>query len=418
MPSVESREEIQKLLSSLLIARKEANTTGVPIARLDQDYRDETGQRIPFRQFGHGCLVDFLQSLSQKLIIRFRDGMHYVFPVVTEKTKHVSALVAGQNQRRFARPQRRLYRPSAYFPKVVRPPMRLDSRQLWEIVKLVKKNSNGVHHRKILDFVRSNFNSNIDWYDLGRQLKDIRHEVEINGEWVYPTVGQNRQEPNTQQQPQDSSTRKDTRVFVESKGFNTINSCAKPAGFSDSDHDDFSADYYKGSSQEKQNCGYDDTQAFNETKYNLLTRNNKPQANGSPDYIAFKDESSTNATENEATALLINERTRIRLQKLIEKHPDGIWCADLPDLYRKEYTIPLCYEELGFVSVIEFVSQLPEIFHCARLEEKGDFKVFDAKSGPSNIKPRQRTKVPSLAALHNIYEQYVEPTEPVPCVLV
>ncbi|XP_015181484.1 PREDICTED: uncharacterized protein LOC107069053 isoform X2 [Polistes dominula] len=77
--------------------------------------------------------------------------------------------------------------------------------------------------------------------------------------------------------------------------------------------------------------------------------------------------------------LLISDKNMYRLEKLIEKHPNGIWCADLPKKYLEEYHVPLNYDELGFSSVREFASCLPEIFHCKKLSQSEDFILYNAK---------------------------------------
>ncbi|XP_043275580.1 uncharacterized protein [Venturia canescens] len=424
MPTSLSREEVKNLLSSLLIARKEALTTGVPIVKLDYDFKEETGIRIPFREFGHGCLVDFLRSLPDGLSIRPSNGMHYAYPVVSEKTQHVSNLVAGQNRRKMARPTRRLHKPSAYYPKVQLPPMRLSSKQLTEIAKLVKNNVNGIHHSRVLDFVKKNLDAHINWMDLKRQLADIAHEVEVAGDWLYPAVSPYRHQEYKQPQPRDASTSEESRANSQPSQFNERKATCRPAGFSHSEDDDCSKDFYAEANEkivQKEDNKPKENHPSNEKTpvYPTSTSDKNETVKCPPGFHELQETTSTNddATDNEAISHLINERTRIRLQKLIEKHPDGIWCADLPQLYRNEYTIPLNYEELGFVSVIEFVSHLPGIFQSTRPQDKGDFKLYNAKTGIPDAKPRERPKVATLATLHNIYEQYVEPTEAIPSVL-
>ncbi|XP_043288541.1 tudor domain-containing protein 5-like [Venturia canescens] len=332
-----SREEVQNLLSYLLITRKETFTTGVPIIKLDLDFKEETGIHIPFREFGHGCLVDFLQSLTGGLSIRPYNGTHYAYPVVSEKTNHVSNLVADQN------------------------------------------------HRKIASY---------------------RHE-----EYKQP-------------QPRDTSTSEESRANDQPSRFNGGKAICKPAGFSYSEDDDYSKDFYAEVDEntvQKEDDKPKENHPSNEKTpvYSTSSSEKNETAKCPPGFHELKESTSTNdnATDNEAISHLINERTRLRLQKLIEKHPDGIWCTDLPELYRNEYTIPLNYKELGFVSVIEFVSHLPGIFQSTRPQDKGDFKVYNAKTGISDAKPRERPKVLSLASLYNIYEQSIEPTEAIPSVL-
>ncbi|XP_071631887.1 tudor domain-containing protein 5-like [Temnothorax longispinosus] len=47
---------------------------------------------------------------------------------------------------------------------------------------------------------------------------------------------------------------------------------------------------------------------------------------------------------------LIPDAETLLLKLLMQKHPDGIWCADLPRLYLREYQVHLNYRQFGFDS--------------------------------------------------------------------
>ncbi|XP_016837158.1 uncharacterized protein LOC100121779 isoform X3 [Nasonia vitripennis] len=106
---------------------------------------------------------------------------------------------------------------------------------------------------------------------------------------------------------------------------------------------------------------------------------------------------------------LINEKIRFRLQKLIEKHPEGIWCSELPNEYKKEYSIDLDYKDLGYTCIAEFVAKLPDIFEITKpLDNR--LMVLNAKR-PKHDFPNNFQKK-TLASMYNI-EVAKEP-EPVP----
>ncbi|VEN62304.1 unnamed protein product [Callosobruchus maculatus] len=71
---------------------------------------------------------------------------------------------------------------------------------------------------------------------------------------------------------------------------------------------------------------------------------------------------------------------RKNLKQLIGKYEDGIWCADVPRLYRQMFHCDINYEELGYVSLSQLCISLPSIFHYSR-PAHGDFKLYD-KSKP------------------------------------
>ncbi|XP_033227105.1 uncharacterized protein LOC117179433 isoform X2 [Belonocnema kinseyi] len=106
----------------------------------------------------------------------------------------------------------------------------------------------------------------------------------------------------------------------------------------------------------------------------------------------------------EDRSALINQRIRARLANLIQNHPDGIWCADLPQKYLEEFRIPLNYLELGFNSVCEFASQLPSIFHCVRPTNAGDYKVFNAKLPVPNLRNEEPQTRETLASKYSLYD--------------
>ncbi|XP_051158893.1 epidermal growth factor receptor substrate 15 homolog isoform X2 [Leptopilina boulardi] len=82
----------------------------------------------------------------------------------------------------------------------------------------------------------------------------------------------------------------------------------------------------------------------------------------------------------EMSSILINSRIVERLRQLIEKHPNGIWCRDLPTIYVDTFGASLNYTDIGFESVREFASSLPNVFHCVQIYKCGDYKLYNAKN--------------------------------------
>ncbi|XP_019882736.1 uncharacterized protein LOC105250047 isoform X3 [Camponotus floridanus] len=105
-------------------------------------------------------------------------------------------------------------------------------------------------------------------------------------------------------------------------------------------------------------------------------------------------------------ASLIDNRTKSRLDQLIRKHPEGIWCADLPEQYFKEYNVHLNYKELGFMSVRDYVSYLTNIFYMTQENLTGDFLLYTADNRP--IVPDQDSRTESTDKRSSSCEQYDE----------
>lgn len=95
-PSQERREQVESIIRAILIAHKE----DVTIQQLRSDYLEYEGEDIPYREFNYNSLIDFLESLTNvvKFITKF--NQKYMKAVDTERTRHLSALVAGQKKKR------------------------------------------------------------------------------------------------------------------------------------------------------------------------------------------------------------------------------------------------------------------------------------------------------------------------------
>ena len=118
-----------------------------------------------------------------------------------------------------------------------------------------------------------------------------------------------------------------------------------------------------------------------------------------------------NFNDNVHDSNLVSDRTKFRLEKLIQKHEDGIWCADLPRIYDEEYKVTLNFMDSGFTSVREFAAYLNDIFVLDQPKERGDYKLYSVKNYKQKKEDKIQTKE-TLASLHNIYNNYSEQREP------
>lgn len=156
---------------------------------------------------------------------------------------------------------------------------------------------------------------------------------------------------------------------------------------------------------------YEESRRIAETIYNR-------EDCGEVDDFVVNDDNLLDEDYVEDRSALINERIRARLANLIQNHPDGIWCADLPQKYLEQFRIPLNYLELGFNSVCEFASQLPSIFHCVRPTNAGDYKVFNAKLPVPNLRNEEPQTRETLASKYSLYDDGEDDPEVFPGRLV
>lgn len=74
----------------------------------------------------------------------------------------------------------------------------------------------------------------------------------------------------------------------------------------------------------------------------------------------------------------VPEEVKNNLRNLIGDHPEGIWCCDLPKLYKSRYLTNLDYAMYRFRTLNEMCLYLAGIFHYVR-PDKGDFKLYDKR---------------------------------------
>lgn len=388
-------EDLKKIIRSLVVARKGA----VPIHVLEKDYIELEGESIPWKRYGNISLLDFLKSIKTHVIVDKIGGEWYLREVASEQTKHISSLVARQkstSKRNLPKFNRRTsYRTSQYFPRTYAPQIQLSAEHLSELVSLIRRNPNGLTKEFIHNYVNEKLTKiSISMKELIDQLRQVGHEICIGDHKIYPVnkLLEN-SEPNSQSHHINKSKDDDSQSHSTSS---VIFSAAGAESDLGETTDDDGAFIFG--------------QSFNNS--NELATSYRQNATDETNYNTEDDSMYPDPDE---VKRLFNDRVRYRLEKLIQKYPNGIWCAQLPNLYCEEYKLTLNYAELGFNSVREFASHLPEIFVAAQPIKNGDYKLYDAKKGippPGTIVHTNTTNLASL--YHDVYAaQYEEPPLPV-----
>ncbi|XP_033222263.1 uncharacterized protein LOC117176230 [Belonocnema kinseyi] len=170
----------------------------------------------------------------------------------------------------------------------------------------------------------------------------------------------------------------------------------------------------------------EDSSSFNSSEYNSSKYNESShrdeERNANFDKESenkdYDDENSFEDDLEEDLSRRIKISTRIRLTRLIQQYPEGIWCAELPKTYLHEYNIPLIYAELGFATVRDFASHLPNIFHCIKPFDAGDYKLFSADRPPPDLCNEERREIENIDELKKIYRVAALPEESDPKLLL
>ncbi|KAL2727993.1 uncharacterized protein V1477_017269 [Vespula maculifrons] len=424
-------EDVQKIILSLLVSRKDA----IPLGVLAKDYQDQEGEPIPWKEFGYITLLDYLKSMPKFISFERLNGTYYVRGVASDKSKHVSSLVARQKislkKRNYIR---RTYRPSYYYPKTSTPRIHIPANILSDIINMVKKNPNGIKKEYVLKEVNDKLPCiNISITDLEEQIKNLSHELFIDGNRIYPL-------------------KKYTKPISNKCLSSNILSRGEKVNLPSKDSVELPKYFVSGETDSNKESDIDDEDRFtfasklqnNSENKNKISNKKQPismfiqesvsKFNNQVDQLNDKsrfdnkgikhNSSEKNVTlhtpieklqddvtylGSEDVKILISDRTRFRLEKLIQKYPNGIWCAELPEKYIEEYNVPLNYIELGFNSVREFASYLPEIFQCKQLHPSADFILYDAKIKLPDTKKNNKTKLLNVAELYT--QSYLEEDE-------
>ena len=92
-------EEKKKKTEALLRAVLISSPRGVPLRRLDKEYRTVTFSSIPFQEMGYHSLEHYIKSIpSVAMLTRDVDGEFVVKGVASESDQHVAKLIAKQRK--------------------------------------------------------------------------------------------------------------------------------------------------------------------------------------------------------------------------------------------------------------------------------------------------------------------------------
>ncbi|KAL6439775.1 hypothetical protein ACFW04_004067 [Cataglyphis niger] len=387
MPTNDARrDEIRKILLSLLLARPGA----IPIPVLDRDYYEAEGERIPWRKFGYADVTEFLKSMPEHFVIEWCNGGHYVRGIASEKTKHVSSLVSRQKStsKKYIAP--RIHRPfiNRCITQMQRQRVRIPAEQLSYLVTFVRNNPNGVYLRDALAMLQKQLpHVMLSLYDMREQLLELPHSLYLDCDMIYPTNDVSREAKNYQQ----SSTLESQKMPRSSAMETTCVGGDEGSDFledEDSEENSFVSVKYlnnncpkKSKTSERLAASF--TRNANNEQNAMFNYNNDVDVDEYFGATNNSDKPDTMTANYVDLSSLISDRTKSRLDQLVRKHPEGIWCADLPDKYLKEYNVHLNYTELGFTSVREYVSYLPNIFYMTRANSTDDFLLYSADKRPT-----------------------------------
>ncbi|XP_046548962.1 LOW QUALITY PROTEIN: tudor domain-containing protein 7-like, partial [Haliotis rubra] len=96
-------KQVKAMLRSVLLSCKE----GVASQRFLVDYRDVTGEYLPYKKFGFSSVSDFIASIPDVVHVRRQGGEEIYHAVADETTAHIQKLVSKQRSKKTKRPLRK-----------------------------------------------------------------------------------------------------------------------------------------------------------------------------------------------------------------------------------------------------------------------------------------------------------------------
>ncbi|KAG5877268.1 hypothetical protein JTB14_009764 [Gonioctena quinquepunctata] len=347
-------DDAKKYIKSLLTSTPSAMT----IQQLSKDYRNLIGEPIPYQRLGFNSLEHFLRSITDTVRLRGTGPFAEVILVMSEKSSHIMELVSSQ--------------------------------------KTVPKKKNGYLGRRTVIFTPPK-----EYYR--QHLQSPSPPEQKPTKIHYPNYPSHSNTPVVNQKPPifyptdehhgpkyDSGNNIEMTNRLEAlptqEAPMTDKSIYKPHGNSNGYNEDKKLSPFKYSN------GFTDTQNnLKPAEYpkivNDISKNNKLN-----DYTKFSNDSARSLVKSYKKTSHYSERVKApsvenledivpqsiqsNLRILIGQYPDGIWCANVPVVYRQIFGRELKYLELGFRSLIDLCTCLKSIFHYVRPSTE-DFKLYD-----------------------------------------
>nr|CAI5868623.1 unnamed protein product [Callosobruchus analis] len=300
----------------------------ITISQLNRDYKNIIGEEIPYHKLGYNSLEHFLKSVPDTVQVIGNGFMATVLLVGSEKSKHITQLISKQ---------------------------KIDKK------KFLNRFALPTQQRKHLQYQKPAFTNSINQ----PQRKKI----------FYPPSDCGSSFQNVSDKPVQNVPDKPVQNVSDKSVQNTLI-------HQNGELSDIKKDFAITKSPEKSPNDYQRILDSHRPKNASQANDESNILNASGCGRTKKLQCLLDRIPDELSNIdnKVPLRVRENLKHLIGKHEDGIWCAELPRLYRQMFHTDINYEGLGFVSLSQLCISLPSIFHYSR-PAHGDFKLYD-KSKP------------------------------------
>ncbi|KAH3791865.1 hypothetical protein DPMN_145356, partial [Dreissena polymorpha] len=362
------RESIKKHVRAVLLS----SPVELTVTEFQRDYHNFIGEPIDHRRIGYSRLEDFLRELHDVVQIGYRRGVMTLKAKPDETTAHIQSLVSRQkipNKRKFAIHRQhgvgggsRRYQPppryhsspshSRYNQPSPPPPM-VPAYIRSQLRALLNSFPNGLAVSQLDTAFNRMFGTGInyrhygfpDQHELLRSMPNIVQLQQSNFDWrVYPIP--EAKSPSTQtQQQQSPESQKGPPSFLTSPELpNTMTGVLTQQSPTET-----------GDNQQRPSKG----------------RGKRRSGSGGTEGSVGHERRSSGSAQMD---LLEKE-----IQQVLEKHPSGVWSSRFSNEYQNLHKKVFSFTSLGYVSVIEMMSNHPDVVRITRPNPQGDWLLFDAR---------------------------------------
>ncbi|CAH1106187.1 unnamed protein product [Psylliodes chrysocephalus] len=358
-------EAQKKILRGLVTA----TPTAITVQQLAIEYRNTIGEPIPYQKFGYNSLEHFFRSIPDTIQIQGYGPFALVNPVVSNKSSHVMALVSKQKievkrgRHRMPLMRRHVVVTTDFLKNSIPNPRPQPQKMYYPPA-----------NTKTMTSSQTTTISNI---------KNSSSDSQVVSDSSCPLSG-------------NSVENKRPTSFVSSK--NAV--VEKPPVSYKSNNADHKVKQFTATKLRNSHS----SSKLPEKDYDCIPsrRNNifDKQTNSS-----ITTESNNNIPmEDSEESVPVSVKNN--LKNLIGQYPDGIWCADVPGVYRKMFKRELKYQDLGFRNLIDLCMYLKSTFHYVRPSNE-DFKLFD-RSKPIPASAEKYFTAASFSSKSNLLQETVD----------
>lgn len=348
------KEEIKKHVRALLLS----SPAPLTVKEFERDFYSFIGTRLAFKEIGYTTLEDFLRDIDDAVTISYKNGLMILKAKADETTKHIEKLVSKQkvgNKKKYAVYRSRGVVPPRFYQGSTGnryPPRQVATSQpvvpayvKKQVKEIFRSFPDGIPVHQLDSAFSRVYGTGINYCNYGFQnqneflqsMKDIVKVEELyKGEWLVLPVDFSAKPPTRYRQnaPEEDNILNEQQIPANrQKNISTQNQ-KRPS---------------KGRGRRRENSGDIDGGVQHDSR--SVT---------SADYCSNKD------LERE-------------IQEVLEKKPEGIWASRFPYEFTEVHGKPLDYREHGYLSVIDFLSAMPDIVRAVRPSPCGDWMLFDAR---------------------------------------